>query len=92
MARRSAKANVLVQFCQVTVNPGDVDVVGNPSQFTHSVGSGTVVLFRDGHRIEGRWSRASAAAPTVYTDRKGKPLTLAPGGAYVVLAANGASA
>lgn len=80
-----ATPNVLVQLCDVTVNPADVDVMGNPSQYTHSVGSGRVVLFRNGHRIEGRWSRASAGAPTSFTDLKGKPLLLAPGGAYVVL-------
>jgi hypothetical protein len=85
-----ATPNVLVQLCSVSVNPGDVDVVGNPSQFTHSVGSGQVVLFRNGKRIDGKWSRPTAASPTRYTDLAGKPLLLAPGGAYVVLAANGA--
>jgi hypothetical protein len=86
-----ATPNVLVQLCAVSVNPADVDVMGNPSQYTHSVGAGRVVLFRNGHRIEGKWSRASAAAPTTFTDLKGKPLLLAPGGAYVVLAAKSAS-
>jgi DUF3048 family protein len=81
--------NVLVQLCTVTNNFGDVDVNHNPSRYTHTVGSGRVVLFRNGHRIEGRWSRASAAAPTKFTDLKGKPLLLAPGGAYVVLTGKG---
>ncbi|HEX8767389.1 MAG TPA: DUF3048 domain-containing protein [Jatrophihabitans sp.] len=85
-----ATPNVLVQLCRVTNNFGDVDVNHNPSRYTHTVGSGRVVLFRNGHRIEGRWSRASAAAPTKFTDLQGKPLLLAPGGAYVVLASKGA--
>jgi len=85
-----ASPNVLVQLCTVTLNPGDVDVMGNPSQYTHSVGSGAVVLFRNGHRIRGKWSRASAGAPTTFTDARGKPLLLAPGGAFVVLGAKGA--
>jgi hypothetical protein len=85
-----ASPNVLVQLCRVTVNPGDVDVMGNPSQYTHSVGSGRVVLFRGGHRIEGRWSRPSAGTPTKFTDLRNRPLLLAPGGTFVVLAANGA--
>jgi hypothetical protein len=84
------KPNVLVQLCQVTVNPGDVDVAGNPSQYTHSIGSGRVVLFRNGKRIEGRWSRPNSSSATGYTDTRGTPLLLAPGGAYVVLAATGA--
>jgi hypothetical protein len=82
--------NVLVQFCRVATDYTDVDVAGNPSQFTHSVGSGLVVLFRDGKRISGKWSRPTEASPTTYTDLAGKPLTLALGGAYVVLATNGA--
>jgi hypothetical protein len=82
--------NVIVQFCSVTVHPGDVDVNGSPAMFTHSVGSGRAVLFRNGKRIEGRWSRPHAGSATVFADRQGKPLLLAPGGAYVVLAANGA--
>lgn len=82
--------NVLVQLCSVTVNPGDVDVDGNPSQFTHSVGSGRLVLFRNGKRIEGKWTRATAASPTRFTDLAGKPLQLALGGAIVVLATAGA--
>ncbi len=85
-----ATPNVLVQLCTVTTDFGDVDVVGNPSHQTHTVGSGRVVLFRNGHRIEGRWSRPAKSAPTKYTDLKGKPLLLAPGGAYVVLATVGA--
>jgi hypothetical protein len=85
-----AKPNVLVQFCKVTINQADVDVAGNPSQFTHSVGSGRVVLFRNGKRIEGKWWRPKLAGPTSFVDAKGVPLLLAPGGAYVALAANGA--
>jgi hypothetical protein len=85
-----AAPNVLVQLCQVTVNPGDIDVDGNPSQFTHSVGSGRVVLFRNGKRIEGKWTRPTAGSPTRFTDLAGKPLLLAPGGAIVVLASTGA--
>jgi Protein of unknown function (DUF3048) C-terminal domain/Protein of unknown function (DUF3048) N-terminal domain len=85
-----ATPNVLVQLCTVTDNRGDIDVNHNPSRYTHTVGSGRVVLFRNGHRIEGKWSRASAGAPTKFTDAKGAPLLLAPGGAYVVLANKGA--
>lgn len=87
-----AKPNVLVQFCKVRPDLSDVDVNGNASMFTKSVGSGRVVLFRDGKRIEGRWSRAGLAAPTVFRDAAGKPLVLAPGGTFVALVRPGASA
>ncbi|MCW2541188.1 MAG: hypothetical protein JWN95_2913 [Frankiales bacterium] len=85
-----ATPNVIVQMCRVATDYTDVDVAGNPSQYTHSIGSGRVVLFRNGKRIEGKWSRPSLLAPTKFTDLTGKPLQMAPGGAYVVLATNGA--
>ncbi|MHB8186736.1 MAG: DUF3048 domain-containing protein [Dermatophilaceae bacterium] len=85
-----AKPNVLVQFCQINVDRSDVDVNGNPSMFTRSIGSGRVVLFRDGKRIEGKWSRPSIGAPTTFTDAAGSPLLLAPGGTFVALVRPGA--
>jgi hypothetical protein len=80
-----AKPNVLVQFCQVRADRSDVDVNGNPSAYTKSVGSGRVVLFRNGKRIEGTWSRSTVNAPTKFTDAAGKALLLAPGGTFVAL-------
>lgn len=85
-----ATPNVIVQFCQVTANPRDVDVMGNPSQFTHSVGSGAVSIFRNGHRVDGTWSRTSSTGGTSYVDAAGNPIALDPGGAWVVLASTGA--
>lgn len=78
--------NVLVQFCQVTPDTSDIDQAGNPAQFTHAVGNGRAVLFRDGRRIEGHWDRAKADEPTHYTDRDGNDLRLRPGGVWVLLA------
>jgi len=87
-----AKPNVLVQFCQIRVDRSDVDVNGNPSAFTESVGSGRVVLFRNGKRIEGKWSRSKVGNPTKFTDAAGKPLLFAPGGTFVTLVRPGAPA
>jgi hypothetical protein len=85
-----ATPNVIVQFCRVTTDPSDVDVTGNPSQYTHSIGSGRVSVFRNGHRIDGSWSRANLTSGTALRDTNGHPITLAPGGAWVVLVATGA--
>jgi hypothetical protein len=85
-----ATPNVIVQFCQVTVNPGDVDVEGNPSQYTHSIGHGRVAVFRNGHRIDGSWSRPNLISGTTLRDSKDRPISLAPGGAWVVLVATNA--
>jgi hypothetical protein len=87
-----AKPNVLLQFCQIIADRGDVDVNGNPTMFTKTVGSGRVVLFRNGKRVAGTWSRPSLGAPTTYKDAAGKPLLLAPGGTFVALVRPGAPA
>jgi hypothetical protein len=87
-----AKPNVLVQFCQISPDRSDIDVNGNPSMYTHTIGSGRVVLFRSGRRIAGTWFRPSIGAPTKFTDAVGKPLLLAPGGTFVVLVRPGAPA
>ncbi len=87
-----AKPNVLVQFCRVQADPTDHDVNGNPTMFAKTIGSGPVVLFRDGRRIPGTWSRASLDAPTTFRDGAGKPLLFAPGGTFVALARSGAPA
>jgi Protein of unknown function (DUF3048) N-terminal domain/Protein of unknown function (DUF3048) C-terminal domain len=85
-----AEPNVLVQECQIVADPTDRDVNGNPTMFTRSVGSGPVVLYRDGKRIAGTWSRPGLDAPTTYADAAGKPLLFAPGGTFVALVRPGA--
>ena len=87
-----AKPNVIVQYCQVNPDRSDIDVNGNPSMFTTTVGSGRVVLFRNGKRIEGTWSRRRTGDRTVFKDGTGKSLLLAPGGTFVVLVRPGAPA
>lgn len=87
-----AKPNVLVQYCKVVPDHSDVDVRGNPSAFTQSVGSGRVVLFRDGKRIDGTWHRASIGVATTFIDAAGNPLLFAPGGTIVALVRPGAPA
>jgi hypothetical protein len=87
-----AKPNVLVQFCRINPDRSDVDVRGNPSAFTKTIGSGRVVLFRNGKRIEGKWSRPAIGAPTKFTDVSGRPLLLAPGGTFVALVRSSATA
>jgi hypothetical protein len=87
-----AEANVLVQYCRVRPDRSDVDVNGNPTMYTKTVGKGPVVLFRDGRRIAGTWSRPSVGAPTTFADQAGKPLLFAPGGTFVALVRPGAPA
>ena len=85
-----ATPNLVVPFSPAHVDRSDVDVVGNPSVYTSTVGAGTALVFRDGRMLTGRWSRARASGPTTYLNAARKPLTLRPGGAWVLLAATGA--
>ena len=82
--------NVIVQFCTVTPYPADVDVAGHVAQFTKTVGRGMVVVFRNGHAVTGVWGRATPSAGTTLMDSHGHAIALAPGGAWVILAASGA--
>lgn len=82
--------NVVVQFCKVTVYTKDRDVLGHPAQYTHTVGQGRVVVFRDGRRISGTWSRGSVDDGTTLKTSDGKVIPLTPGGAWFVLVANDA--
>lgn len=81
--------NVIVQFCRVVSHNQDRDVLGNPAQFTYTVGTGSVAVFRHGKRINGHWSRPKTSAGTRLTMANGKPLPLVPGNTWVVLATNG---
>jgi hypothetical protein len=87
-----AKPNVLVQYCKVRPDRSDIDVKGNPTMYTQSVGKGRAVLFRGGKRIEGKWTRLRVGARTTFTDLGGKGLLFAPGGTFVALARPGAPA
>lgn len=86
-----AASNVIVQYCKVVPHPQDTDVNGNPSQFTITVGTGAVSVFRNGHRTNGTWSRKNVGSGTVLRTKAGKPLPLAPGKTWVVLVRNGVS-
>jgi hypothetical protein len=84
-----AATNVIVQDCKVVSHPEDTDVDGNPSQFTYTVGSGRVAVFRGGRRVNGTWSRAHLDDGTRMHARNGKLIPLAPGNTWVVLIRKG---
>jgi hypothetical protein len=81
--------NVIVQFCRVEHHRQDTDVNGNPSQFTFTVGTGAVSVFRHGKRINGTWSRPKTSSGTTMKMANGKSLPLVPGNTWVVLATRG---
>ena len=84
-----AATNVIVQQCKVRAHPQDTDVNGNPAQFTYTVGSGTVSVFRGGRRIDGKWERPKVDDGTQFHTASGDPIPLAPGNTWVVLIRKG---
>lgn len=87
-----ATPNLVVPFSRTRIDPTDVDVLGTPSVYTSTVGTGRLLLFRDGRVLAGTWARATPDRATSYLDPDRKPLTLEPGGAWVLLSATGAAA
>ncbi|HKC28950.1 MAG TPA: DUF3048 C-terminal domain-containing protein [Jatrophihabitans sp.] len=81
--------NVIVQECVVVSHPQDRDVLGNPSQFTFTVGNGGVAIFRQGKRINGVWSRPHLTDGTTFKSYNGHTIPLAPGNTWVVLIRKG---
>ncbi|MEU3608879.1 DUF3048 domain-containing protein [Streptomyces sp. NPDC035033] len=80
-----APATVVVQ--RVTVRPSAFrDVNGAVSPYTETTGSGTATVLRDGRAHEARWSRPDPAGGTSFTTPDGRPLALAPGQVWFVLA------
>ena len=79
-----APTNVLVQFVPLR-NGRYVDVLGNNSPDSATIGSGRAVLLRDGKRFEGRWVRSRAEAPTQWIAADGHTLALKPGQTWVLL-------
>lgn len=80
-----ATTNVIVQYCHVHSHRQDTDIDGNPSQFTVTVGSGKVLVFRQGREVVGTWARKKLTQGTRLRTRNGKPIPLAPGNTWVVL-------
>jgi hypothetical protein len=84
-----AATNVIVQSCTVLNHPEDVDVLGNPSQFTITIGHGPIEVFRQGKRIDGTWRRPGVHHGTILRTKAGKRLPLHPGNTWVVLIRRG---
>jgi Protein of unknown function (DUF3048) N-terminal domain/Protein of unknown function (DUF3048) C-terminal domain len=80
---RLAPATVVVQHTRVTSSKYH-DVLGNPTPFTETIGSGKAVVLRDGQSFTGTWSRPSASVGTTFMTPAGAPLTFAAGQVWVV--------
>jgi Protein of unknown function (DUF3048) N-terminal domain/Protein of unknown function (DUF3048) C-terminal domain len=82
---RLAAATVVIQYTQITSSALH-DVLGNTTPYTHSVGSGTALVLRDGVVIQARWARPTADSGTTFTTTTGQVLPFAAGQVWVVFA------
>lgn len=86
-----APTNVIVQFTDYQVSPGDVDATGAAVEKANTVGSGDAVILAGGMAVRGKWSKASPTAYPTYTDAAGAPIKLLPGRTWIELAKPGAA-
>jgi hypothetical protein len=82
---RLGASTVIIQYTKITSSTLH-DVLGNATPYTHTVGSGTAVVLRDGVAVNARWSRPSAGVGTAFTTTTGAALPLATGQVWVVYA------
>jgi hypothetical protein len=79
-----APANVIVQRVAVQ-SSRYVDVLGNPTPYTVSTGTGPATVLRDGRAFEATWRRPSVTAGTSYVDAQGGAVPLRPGPTWILL-------
>lgn len=82
--------NVLIQHVDFEPD-GEVDSVGSPSYISHTVGSGTFELYRDGKVLTGTWSRPAPDQIFQFLDGNGQPVPFKPGKTWVALVPGSAS-
>lgn len=75
--------NVVVM--QVRIDRSYLDAKYGNIPKTVMIDTGSVWVFTAGKVLEGVWSKASAEAPIVLTDKAGAPILLAPGNTWVEL-------
>jgi len=61
------------------------DHLGNYTPLSHTVGTGTGYLLRDGQEIPVNWSRPTATSPTTWTLKDGSPAYFATGQVWIAL-------
>lgn len=81
--------NVVVQAVRIHPSIYVEDPLGTRENIVEVVGSGPMMIFRDGVVIRGTWRRPSLNALTRYYDSRGRLVDLAPGRTWVELVPDG---
>lgn len=75
-------ANVIVLFAEHHETDIIEDAFNHRSIEMKLIGSGDLLLFRDGQMYRGRWTRAQRSDMLTFTDPQGNPLPLKPGNTW----------
>lgn len=86
-----APTNVIVQYVAIR-NSRYVDVLGAPTPYTVTTGTGNALILRDGRMVHATWRRLGTQTGTRYLDDKGRDIPLKPGSTWVVLLPNSRAA
>lgn len=79
--------NLVIQYVKIK-KTGFTDAVGNHTPLSRTLGSGKLMVFRDGRAVDGSWHRQFMKNPTVMLDSKRQKLLLRPGTTFVMLVPN----
>ncbi len=77
-------ANVIVQRVPIRMSKY-VDVLGNRTPYTVTIGAGPATVLRDGRAITATWKRPTASSGTRILDAAGKDVLLRPGPTWILL-------
>jgi Protein of unknown function (DUF3048) N-terminal domain/Protein of unknown function (DUF3048) C-terminal domain len=70
----------------VLLVPYQASAADSRSPEATTIGTGSMVVYMNGQKIEGSWERASRTDPFTFTDSNGAPLLIHPGRTFVELA------
>jgi len=86
-----APANIVIQY--VPIKPGRyVDVLGSPSPYSVTLGTGNALILRNGRAVHATWKRTKTRSGTHYLDDKGRDVPLQAGPTWVLLVPKSRSA
>jgi hypothetical protein len=86
---QTTAANVVVMTVPTTNGPWVENSEGGLEVQVQSLGTGPLLVMRDGAAIAGTWSRSTSTQPATLTATGGAPITLQPGNTWVELVPQG---
>ena len=81
-------ANLVIQSVRVTYGPWVENSLGGLEVVSHMIGSGPLIVVRNGVAVSGTWQRPSLTSPTVLTAANGSTIALQPGNTWVEIVPN----